>query len=182
MNKLREDFYKAAFSRYEGRFASGEIANNKLEVDKLQRMPSLRAQVSEALVLVAKKFNPDMVMAVPRGGNWVAIDLAWNLGAAILLLDKNEETGDFHFQSGGEDALRTSRRLLIVDDMFTKFTNTRKAMELPGVRERAVGAVAIDDRGDSSKRVDVNLPHDALFQEYIPPVLPANSRFWKYAE
>ena len=182
MQRLREDFYRACFKPYEGKFASGKQANNKIDAEQVRTNPVLRDRVAQAVAQKAKQFNPDMLMAIPDGGNWLAIDVAWLLGCAVLLLHKDQQTKEFSYNFGDQEACSTSRRLVLVDDIFNDLTNVRKTLELPGVQERASGAVAIVDRGDPHKRLPVNLMIDAAIHDNIPPILPAKSAYWKYVQ
>ncbi|HVV25724.1 MAG TPA: hypothetical protein VHC21_01700 [Candidatus Saccharimonadales bacterium] len=175
---LRETVLRLTFDRYEGTFAGGQPANNKLDLERIAHVPGLRAQIVYGLAELAQPHRPDLIVGVPHGGDWLATDLAWQLGIRALLLDKDEHKA-FHYQKGGEQMVARSERVVGVDDLFNRRTSIRKVQALNGLAERMVAAVAVWDRNPAMKP-RLPLPHEALIEEAIPDMLPADDPRQKY--
>jgi len=181
MDYLREDIFKVCFQRYDGKFAGSQRANNKFDAEPLQWHKLLRPLVADAVAALGMLYKPDMVVPMPNGANWLGLDVAYLLGTALLLLCKNEETGEISYQPGGQQQLETAKRVLYVEDVPNRRSTTIKALALPGMAERVVAEVAILDRGMPDEKLPLQIPVKAMFVEPIPAMLPKNSPYWRYA-
>ncbi|MGB4758491.1 MAG: hypothetical protein WBP26_00365 [Candidatus Saccharimonadales bacterium] len=179
-NRLHTDILQASFCRYDGPLANGENANNKLDLERIKDIPDLRQRVSGLVAEKVKLHRPQLIVPVPNGANWLGSDVAGLLDIEWLVLQKDIETKEISYFAGGLAVVQSIERLVVVEDVFRKFTNTNKVLALEGIGERAVAAEAIYDR-NPNRIEDIGLPHDALVKQYIPTQLPAESSFWQFA-
>lgn len=183
MPSLREDILHECFGPYEGIFKGGDEANNKLDLEIMQHVPHLRKKAATSLGLIVMQYDVDGIVSVPYGADWLGEDIAEEQGLTHIQLRKTHgdtemDYLDYLMRIRG---LR-SKRLAIVDDCFTKFTNTRLALQVKGVSDRAVVAAAVWDRGLIFDRKALGIPVRALLTEHIPAQLPADSPLWEYAK
>lgn len=175
---LRETMFRLCLVSYDGTFASGQHANNKFEADRIACVPPLRSEVASRVAGLVAQYEPDLLLSVPRGGDWLTEDIAAELAIDSLILDK-DPAKNFRYQEGGEEIVRSSNRLVIIDDLFNEETNTTKVYNLPFVSERAVAAVAILRR-NLKHASSLSIPTEALFNEHIPNEMAANDLRWQY--
>lgn len=90
-----------------------------------------------------------------------------------------DEAKNFGYFSGGAERVALSQRLVIVDDLMNRRTNTNKVLALPWVPERAVAAVAIFDRNPDMKSA-LPISQYAWFEEYIAEELPDSDPHWGF--
>ncbi len=153
-----------------------EKANNKLNFDKLFKNPTALRKVARFLGSVAALYEPQALIGIPEGGENLAeaVNLYSEITLPLVLLDKDEENSThehklFTFRDfNDQDLLDSVKRVVIVEDVFNKFTNTRGVLEVEDVLGKTVGVVAVWDRGIHPSRIPVPVPHEALVQEYIP--------------
>ncbi len=176
MSLLRASFQEC-FSAWQGTFAGGQPANNKFDAEKL-RYSTLRTPVARAVASVAMQYQPDMVVAIPNGANWLAIETAWRLGVAVLLLAKNPDTGEIAYQSGGQEQVEMAQRVVFIEDVPNRRTTTAKVLMLPGMAQRAVGEAAFLDRGMPDEKLALPISVSAVFTLPIPAILPHDSPLW----
>lgn len=180
---LRDVILTECFERYTGIFAGGEEANNKLDLEKIQHHPELRQRVVGALGRIVNLYGPDAVLPVPNGAIWLGEDLAEQHGLACIHLRKDAATGAMDFLTKEEEKrCMDMRRLFIVEDAFTRFTNTWRVLRTNFVARRAVVAAAIWDRGVVTEREQPFIPTHSLLTEHIPAQLPPDSPLWEYAD
>lgn len=177
---LRRDILSFCFDRYDGTFAAGQQANNKLDLERIGHLPLLRARIVEHATQHIEQYEPDLLVSTPRGADWFVKSIAWRLGITALVLDKDESTKEFSYQAGGQQAVESSHRLMIGDDALNRLTNTGKVHELPGIAERALGVFAIWDRNPDRSQ-SLPLPIEAIITEEIPDMLPTDHELWEYA-
>ncbi len=180
---LREAILKTCLKKCDTRFADGEQANNKLDLEEIADNPLLREQVGKQIALLAKKYNPDLVVGVPQGANWLAADVADYLKIQKVLLRKNPETKVVSF-ANEEDKIRCekSSRIVVIEDVFNKYTSTRRVLALLPASSQAVAAIAIWDRGVENKREPLSVESKALIAFHISAQLPEDSNLWKYVQ
>ncbi len=178
---LRKDILGLCFDRYDGTFADGQEANNKLDLELVKQLPSLAALVSYKMATMVVSHNPDLLVSTPKGADWLTRRVAGRLGVAALILNKNETTKEFTYSEDGEETVAQSDRLVIVDDVLNRLTNTGKVYALPGIAEHAVAIAGIWDR-NPSRETKVPIPTEAIIVEEIPDMLPASHSLWNHAK
>jgi len=175
---LYETIFRLCFDRYEGRLAGGQKANNKLDLERVANVLSLRGQVAHNVASLVIPCEVDLLVSTPRGGDWLTKDMAQILGVEYLLLNKDEDK-NFTYFSGGAERVASSEKLVIVDDLMNRRTNTNKVLALPGMAERAAAAVAIFDRNPDMKSA-LPISQHAWFEEYIAEELPDSDPHWGF--
>lgn len=188
MADIRSDILRRCLTRHDDApvtFAGGEQANNKLDLEKITGSVKLRARVAVRMAELVRQseFYPklDMIVAVPNGANWLALDMGYLLGRFVLQLDKDPETKDFSFRHNGDNQLAGTKNIIIVDDVLNQLTNTSKVYELPDMAERTNAVFGIWDRNpDRTTSCTLPVPVQAIISEYIPAQLPSDSKLWKY--
>ncbi|MBA3758119.1 hypothetical protein H0X10_00610 [Candidatus Saccharibacteria bacterium] len=185
---MRERVLKTSFQRYDGSFASGKMANNKLELELIpKRNKALGYVIVTSIGNIAMSYKPQFVVAVPDGANWIAKGIAKQQEIPLIKLKKDPETKAISFRYK-TDQRRCSKaeRGVLVEDAFNEFTNTRRVLEIPELDERIVAVLGIWDRGihesAGGDRQELSLPTRALLTEHIPAVLPEDSELWKFAK
>jgi hypothetical protein len=181
---IRERILATCFDRYEGTFANGETANNKLDGEKAQYNHVLRPMITRRLAKLVLRHNPDFVVAVPTGANWLARDIAEQHDLALVRLrrdPRNRERMEF-YGSGDKEACEAYERGVLLEDVINRFTNTHRALRIPLLRQKIVAEAAIWDRGPKEDREEPGFPYEALIDEPIPALLPADSSLWEYAQ
>jgi hypothetical protein len=179
---LRKGILEICFDSYEEpiSFASGEPANNKLDLERLSHNESLIGAVAVAAVTnLVRPHQPDLIVATPKGANWLARRVAWALGEKALLLEKDKISKEFSYGEHGQQSVEKSRRLVIVDDVLNHLTNTGKVYEMPGVAERTQAIIGVWDR-NPDRVTDIQVPVEAVIKEEIPAMLPDDSPYWGY--
>lgn len=181
---LREEILATCFSRYEGEFADGDQANNKLDMEKIYDNPELFEEVTLRLGQVAMEHDPEFIVGVPDGATRLADAVASYCGlfsAHLRRTGSNKDKVEFkdNFLDGKVICGSLSRGVL-VEDVFNKFTSTNRVLAVPELSERIVAVEAIWDRG-SDPRSKPDVPARALIKEHVPSILPADSRFWGFA-
>lgn len=166
-------------------YANGERGNNKLNFDNLFKHPLNTKTVISHLGRLAAKYEPDLLIGVPRGGQELAELIIENkcLEVPVAKLSKvSSDEGNKWFEYSSdldEELVLGSERIVIVEDVFNKFTSTLGVLTLDLVFDRTVAAVACWDRGDPL-RDPLDLPHDALVREYIPNIIDQNNSLYNY--
>ena len=181
---IRERILDTCFDRYAGTFANGEAANNKLDGEKVQYNHVLRPMITRRLAKLVLRHNPDFVVAVPAGANWLARDIAEQHDLALVRLrrdPRNRERMEF-YSSADRENCESYERGVLLEDVINRFTNTHRALLIPTLRQRIVAEVAIWDRGPKEDREEPDFPYEVLIDEPIPALLPADSSLWEYAQ
>lgn len=183
MPSMREQVLRQCFDRYDGQFASEDYANNKLDGELIKDNPPLRSMVGRRLGKRVMKHNPEFVVAVPYGADWEAADVGEQKDLPVVRLKRNSlDKNRFEFKSLGDKALCMTLDIgVLLEDVFSKFTNTRRCLAIPELGNRIVAVEAVWDRGFPEEREELEIPHDALITEPIPRMLPEDSLYWKYA-
>lgn len=177
---IRRDILDFCFDRYDGTFAGGQEANNKLDLERIGHLPHLAAQIVSRLAEIIETFEPDLLVSTPKGADWLTVRTSWRLGTSALLLDKDPSTKEFAYRPTGRETVEKSQRLVIVDDALNRLTNTGKVFDLPGIADKAVAIGAIWDR-NPGRETDLSLPIGAVISEEIPDMLPDDSPLWEHA-
>lgn len=180
-SEIRDYFLEKCFVRDDRVFASGIQANNKIDMERLVNDPVAHALVERLGGLIVAQ-RPEFLVAVPNGASWMTAFLCKQLSIPEVQLTKRQDrTIDF---LNPEEALRVFdyERGVIVEDIFNRFTNTRKVLSLRGMSERVVAVTALMDRGEPTTREPLEIPHIVLVHEPIPEQLSPDSVYWKYAE
>ncbi len=184
MDRLREEILATCLVSYNGYFHNGERANNKLDLDRLQLSnPALREKVIAGLGKMAMDFKPDFIVGVPNGANWLAEAVAIEIDVDCPVLEKSEDGRRMYFLDEIErDYCINNFRGVVVEDVSTHLTSVRQTLAVPEIGCRAVASIAVWDRGRDSERHGLEIPFVPLIKEHIPPILPADSLLWEFAE
>lgn len=179
---LRHEILKNCFGRYEGAHASGEGANNKLDLERIKDNQDLTDFVVRALSKNVLEHNPEFVVGVPDGATWLAGKVARRADLYLVHLKREgKDRTAVRFETWADkDAIcEPLSRGVLIEDVFNRFTNTIRSLAIPEINKRIVAAEAIWDRGVQPRK-ELYLPHRALIEEPIPAVLPEDSELWRY--
>jgi len=186
MARLRDEILDVALERggpYE--FAGGDIANNKLNTDRLHSNRELQSRIVERLGYLALSFKADALIPVPDGGNKWAELIADLIKKPVCYLRKVEATPGLRTYDFATDwfekVAEKKEKIMIVDDVGNRLTSIKGVMEIPIIAKRAVLVGGIWMRGEQGVTQQVDIRQKWLVEEYIPPMLPENSELWKHA-
>lgn len=158
-------------------FASGDRTNNHLSMERLFEHPLQLKTILHHLGRVALRFEPELLIGIPSGGEMFAEALSDDdyVGVPVAYLDKvavepGRKTFAYRTPEDREKVLSVER-LVVVEDIFSKFVSTRGVLEVPGISERVQAVVGIWDRGYHPSRGDLPIPVEALVTEHVPNFL-----------
>ena len=180
MASLRTQILRTSFGRYDGSLASGAHANNKLDLEQIQNKRCLRRRVANGVAELVLPHNPQMIVAVPDGANQLGADVAAILRVPAYKLRKDPHTKEFSYLPGVQRAVRTLGRVVLIDDVFNRLTNTNKALALPDMTEHVVVLAGIWDRNPHRTNVP-DVPLEVLISEEILEELSDDSPLWSFA-
>lgn len=172
-----------------GRFrhANGRKSNNKLNLDHLHEHAHHLQTVLLQLGNIALRYSPDLLVGVPSGGTFLADKLTddgyLNIPAARLSKESDEfGLKTFTYDSDEDmDLITSAERIVVVEDVFNKFTSTLGVLALAGIKQSAVAVVGIWDRGgDHPSRLSPAVPAHALVSRYIPNFLHESDEIFEY--
>ncbi len=97
MTGLREGILQTCFMGYDKRFAGGDLANNKLDLEKLKRCSHLAALAVAGVAKIIREKHPraDLIIPVPNGATWLGRKVALARGIDCMSLTKDPETLKF---------------------------------------------------------------------------------------
>ncbi|MEK7602753.1 MAG: hypothetical protein AAB459_00725, partial [Patescibacteria group bacterium] len=182
---LRHDILKVCFDRFDKNFAGGDLANNKLFLDRVEGHPSLRIRVVKLMAEHDFVINADFITAVPDGANWLGKDIANERNLPFIGLKKRKSLIS-GLAFAGPSALRAYKKLsedsqgTVVEDTFNTFTSTNRVLSMDEMKGRVNKALAIFDRGNPDNRHNLEIPHAALISEHIPAQLSSDSALWEF--
>lgn len=155
-------------------FAAGQSANNKLDAERIEHNRGLRDLIVPAMGDLALEYRPDFVIGVPNGATWLSDAIAVEIDCYPAHL-KRVEDGSMDYESESIDwelVVSPLTRGVLVEDVFNRFTNTRRALAVPRLAPKIAGVIAVWDRGvDHPDRQAPSQPHQALISEHIPETL-----------
>ena len=95
MNKgsaaLREKILLQCFEPYEGNFATGAAANNKLDLEQLVVGSATYNAIVRGIGKTAIRYEPDFCVGVPDGATGLAMHVAHRMGIDWYPLQKSDE-------------------------------------------------------------------------------------------
>jgi orotate phosphoribosyltransferase len=180
-SEIRDYFLEKCFVRDDKVFASGIQANNKIDMERLANDPVAHALVERLGGLIVVQ-RPEFLVAVPNGASWMTAILCNQLSIPEVQLTKHQDRSVDYLNAEEATKVLSYEQGVLIEDIFNRFTNTRKVLSLPGMSERVVAVTALMDRGEPSIREPLEIPHFVLVHEPIPEQLPPDSVYWKYAE
>lgn len=195
---FREAVFQTCFEPFDGPLSAGDLADNKINAEKIYRRPLLYRQAVVRVAELVRQYykelqqesdierplKPDLIIPVPNGANILAHGIGRLLGVEVLNLDKDLVDKSFSFRRNGGAIVSEAKEIVIVDDVLRRLKNVRKAYVLPGVEPRTTAAFGLVDR--KPERVFLpddplaSLPTRAVIAESIPEILPASSPYRAY--
>lgn len=170
-------------------FASGEQANNKLEMDRLFLPENYRQleKVTAALAKIAVGANPDLLCGVPSGGQDLAVIVGQILRVPVISIDKNEALipgeKNFHYTlEKDQQMVAAASRAVLIEDVTTSITSIGGVLKLDGLAEKTCRIVAVWRRGKPSEERLLPLPPGSLhwiIQQSIPNQITKKYHFYE---
>ncbi len=154
-------------------FANGGHSEVKLEMDKLRDSPAELQEVLALLGKLGKSLNPDVVLGVPSGGQWLADELAQlrMISAPVVALERipGGEKQDFRFRSELDQMLALrARRLVIFEDVVSTMSSIAGVVRLLDPVMQDIHSVAIWRRGVLLPQFSQGVTPHFLVEEEIP--------------
>ncbi len=169
-------------------FHGGQPANNHVSMEHLFQ-PGNEAVLEDSvkgLAKLATQLEAKVLVGIADGGTELAELVAEKMRIPTARIKKQprpDGTNGFDFTASLErQRVERSGNLVIVDDVATRLTTLERVIEIPAIRTKAVGFVAILCRGLLEEQVDVPLTKKYLVQQYIPTHLAADSPLWGYGK
>lgn len=168
---------------------NGTRANNKLIIDNLFNIENkLRLQiVMRHLAKVAMKFKPDVIIGVPTEGEKLVKGLSEQQDTCHVPVANLRKTLDtagnklYEYKTiEDQELVSESQSLVIVKDVFDKFTSIKDVLSVSGISERTSAVIAVWDRGNHPSRPRLSVPSEALVTEYIPNNLHVYNEIYGY--
>ncbi len=173
--RMRKLILENCFEMYEEpiTLSAGDQADNKLELEQIRDISAVRELVVPALADLAMRHQPEFIIAVPNGANWLADAVAIETDCYVAHLHK-DSNGKIDYEDEFIDYEETVSRLergVLLEDVFRTFRNTRASLAVKGLQDKIKGVVAIWDRAPNQERTAPHTPHVALISEHIPEML-----------
>jgi hypothetical protein len=166
------------------RFASGKVANNKLEMPEALRYQPSRRLLIGRMGQVIVDHGVRLLWSIPTGGDDYADALTKEFGleAPIRLRKVSAEPGRkvFAYNTPQDEArVLAGDKLIGVEDLTTELTSTDGALQVPGLRERTIGMVAAWRRGSPEQERDVHMPYEYAVEAPVPNIITTDHPFWQ---
>jgi hypothetical protein len=184
-NVYSEELLDIGFSRYEGTFADGQSANNKLDLSyqRLVEYPHLFRRVIIGLCELAEPYKPEFTIGNPDGATGLAGAVALEMDIHCLHLAKNPVSREISFATSIDKySLTVLDRGVGVEDILNRRSTTERVLRLPGIFDKVVAIVGVFDRGIEGEVKEISKPVHSLVKQPIPAVLPEESLLWKYTQ
>jgi orotate phosphoribosyltransferase len=173
------------FYRGERELASGAIANNFFDFEKLEhdvgRRQNIVSHLSEKVVREAA-----CLVSIGNGAHFWTRDLGELLGLEVAFTDKlvnpsgkkSFEWSDTDSKHIAKAAQKADQPVVIVDDASTRYSSLDMVMQLPEITPENVLFVNILHRGPLEILREYHMP---LVAKHIEEQLPDNSLLWQHA-
>ena len=130
-DQLRDRLLAVGFGSYDGHFADGQLANNKLDLDyaHVAQDPELLDEVADGLYALAKPFRPQFVIGVPNGATGFAQAVAarfriWS-DVRQPVLTKNQVAKTMDYRSGRDESIVAGlSRGILIEDVLNRRAST----------------------------------------------------------
>jgi len=178
--ELREQLLAIGFGRYNGPHASGEQANNKLELGypTLAKYPEVLERVVAGICDYAEPYEPEFVVGVPHGATGLAAKVASQMDLYYIQLDKSEGEITYAQQTDGDNMQFLSQGIM-VEDVLNRLTNTARALRLRAMAPKIAAVIGVFDRGMLGRREPIEQPIHSLVSLPIGAQLPTDHFLFK---
>lgn len=187
-SRLHEGLLNEGFQRWNGTYAGGVLANNRLalDYDTLQNHNlSLFGRVISELCKVTQAYTPEFVAGVQKGESGYVTRVAAELDIQPVLLVHKNIHGAINLSYATEldeyIAGESAPRGVLIEDVVYDRRTTRAALELGDLGSKIIAAVAIFDRSLPNENLQVGVPVRSLATEPIPTML-GRSKLWQFAK
>lgn len=166
--------------------ADGQKSNNILNMTELLRHPDHSDFILGHLGEIATRYEPDLLIGVPTGGQKFADKLSddervcLNTAQLIKIEDKSGLKKYSFASEEDEDMVINAQKIVVIEDVFIKFTSVRGVLALPRIIEKTQAVIGVWDRGRHPSRRSLNVPVHALVTEYIPNFLREADEIYQY--
>lgn len=178
-----EELLEVGFMRYEGVFADGQPANNKLDLGYPNLAPhtALFRKIVLGLCEVAEQYKPEFTVGNPDGATGIAGAVALEMDLYCVHLVKRAGNIEYSMLFD-EDAVNQLGSGLIVEDVLNRRSTTKKVLGLPQLAPKISAVIGIFDRGIMGENVELDKKVHALVTQPIEQLLPEDSPLWRYAK
>ncbi len=172
-------------------FAGGDIANNHLNLDRLNEHEELFDRVTSAMahLILAHECRIDFLLPIPSGGNIFAEAISQKLATRerqripVVEFKKTPEGLFTPLGSYARQRLSRSGHGVIIDDVTTRLSTLERFLKIPELRARKLSFCAVWRRGTEDMELSINDAIDKywLVEEPIPFTIDETSSYWEYA-
>ena len=152
--------------------ASGLPANLKVEMDVLEKSGLMRVLVRDSLADLALPFDPDLLIPMPLGADGMGKTVANHMGIDYALMRWIDKTPGHrkvvHRTREDLRKIRTARRIMLFDDVFSTGGTLLAAYNKPNIGEKTVGALTIWDRSDGTASQNFPVAVESIVKRHIP--------------
>lgn len=172
MPSYRDQLLARTFIAEDTVFASGQRANNKADADRVQEGSPLFLETCYMLGALAVDMEPDAITYVPTGARRFAVRIAGQFQIPLIEMERSPENPGRTNYRYVDDASRVvaeeSERIVVVEDVTSTLASVNGVLEIPGIRPRARGLVAILRRGLASEERPIGIESRWLIEEHMP--------------
>lgn len=166
------------------RFASGKVANNKLDMPEALHHPPARKLLIGRMGEVVMRYGIRQLWSVPSGGDDYADELTtdYDLLPPIRLRKVGAGPGwkTFAYATPDDEARALAADALIgVEDLTTELTSTAGGLAVAGLRERTMCMMAAWRRGSPELERDVGVPVAYAIEAEVPNIITPDHPFWQ---
>ncbi len=147
--------------------SSGLHSPNYLQCAKVQQHPDRLARLCEALSAKWRGASVTAVIGPAMGGIVLAYELARQLGARGMFMERND-AGGFELRRGW--TVGPEDRVLVAEDVVTTGGSAREVMDL--LVEQGANVVGVTSLVCRNRQVDFGVPYEYVIDFEIPAYKP----------
>jgi hypothetical protein len=178
MFELRDPLLDTCLTRVKNRGGDTDAPNNRLDLHRLDRAPSLRLRVATQIKRLVAAHNPDLLVPVP-GADWLATDVAEMRRIAKVILRRDPETSELGYRPYGQEIRQAAKSIVVVDDTLNDLSGVQNVLDVIGTDD-VKAVVGVWDRDPEAHSDLGGIAVSSLISEYIPPQVTKDSPFWAH--
>ncbi len=172
-----QELLQVGLMPFEGTFADGQLANNKLDLSyaRLSSRPRLFRRIVKGLCEYAEPYKPEFTIGNPDGATGIAGAVALEMDLHCIHLAKTPDKGIQYATTIDEFSVLQVQRGVLIEDVLNRRSTSQKVLRLPHLADKISAVIGIFDRGMPGEVRSIDKPVHSLVTFPIPPVLHDNS-------
>lgn len=177
-----QELLLAGLMPFEGTFADGQPANNKLDLSyaRLSSRPRLFRRIVQELCEYAEPYKPEFTIGNPDGATGIAGAVALEMDLHCIHLVKTHNKGIKYATTIDEFSVSQVQRGVLIEDVLNRRSTSQKVLQLPHLADKISAVISIFDRGMPGEAHFIDKPVESLVKFPIAPELPDNSELRLY--